>query len=114
MGYRSGIDEAEGRQYGVDAAGISRRALGDVKPSGTAAQQPISKGGAQRAVADNLGNFGVTATAAKRTLKDKLRFRDSTSTSRTYRYRLLGTHDPVLQLELIFNSNENERNRNHG
>ena len=46
MGYRSGIDEAEGRQYGVDAAGISRRALGDVKPSGTAAQQPISKGGA--------------------------------------------------------------------
>ena len=104
MGYRSGIDEAEGWQYGVgvDAAGISRRALGDVKPSGTAAQQPISKGagGAQRAVADNLGNFGVTATAAKRTLKDKLRFRDSTSTSRTYRYRLLGTHDPVLQLHL--------------
>lgn len=48
MGYRSGIDEAEGWQYGVgvDAAGISRRALSDVKPSGTAAQQPISKGGA--------------------------------------------------------------------
>jgi hypothetical protein len=46
MGYRSGIDEAEGWQYGVDAAGISRRAFGDVKPSGRLPQQPISKGGA--------------------------------------------------------------------
>jgi hypothetical protein len=35
MGYRSGIDEAESWQYGVDATGISRRALSDVKPSGT-------------------------------------------------------------------------------
>lgn len=39
VSYRNGIDEAEGWQYGVDAAGISRRAFGDVKQAAAAANE---------------------------------------------------------------------------